>query len=422
MIRALLAATAAELAAAALVHGHRRRFPWLITKADCHPLLDPELVAAHAARSYDPELGWCRRPGETATEITETGPTRYSVDAAGRRTNPGFEDQRSAPIACFGDSFTFCRLVDDDHTWPHHLSRLTGVNVANYGVGNYGLDQALLRLERELPGLDADLVVMGVVPETIARIHSMWKHYFEYGNALAFKPRFQLTPDGLVLHPSVIVCPQDFGNYSLHLPHVQSLDPFYQRKFRRDLLAFPYLPRLLWRGRRHLPILFHLSLGALRGRRDHGFRKAFAVVTRENRRLASRLYQEAGARALLTALIERFADTCTAAGKQAALVILPQPGDLTQVPAVHENFFAALAPILPVIDLTADFRDHPDPAGLYAYGKLGPHPSDHGNRLIAEVLAQRLPAVYSAGAAHGHRDPAGHPWPAGPRIEPGGTR
>ena len=139
--------------------------------------LTEDLARRHVEKSFDPELGWCRRPGERGTEVTDAGRTAYTVDERGCRRNPGFGTQ-PATVACFGDSYTFCRLVGDDQTWPHHLSRQLGVNAANFGVGNYGLDQALLRLERELPGLESRVVVMGLVPETIARVLSYWKHYF----------------------------------------------------------------------------------------------------------------------------------------------------------------------------------------------------------------------------------------------------
>ncbi|NUO97502.1 MAG: hypothetical protein HOW59_06185 [Nonomuraea sp.] len=384
---------AGELAAFAAVRCHRRAFPWLITRRDLAPPISPEVAAAHARRSFDAELGWCRRPGEHGSEHTELGVTTYSVDAYGRRTEPGHPGEASAPIACFGDSFTFCRLVGDGDTWPHHLSTLTGVNVANYGVGNYGLDQALLRLERELPGLDAQIVIMGVVPETIARVQSAWKHYFEYGNTLAFKPRFTLGADGLLLRPSVIRLPEDYLGYRRHLPALRALDPFYRRKFRRDLLGFPYLPRLARRARRHLPILFHLTAARLRRAPDGGFRRAFDAVVAENHRLAARLYREEASTGLLTALAGRFAETCRTAGKTPVLAVLPQPADLAGERAPHEAFFASLPVELTVVDLTPVFRTEPDPSALYVGGKLGPHPSPHGNRLIARTLTARVPAL-----------------------------
>ncbi|MGI5155431.1 hypothetical protein [Microbispora sp. CA-102843] len=392
---ALVLLVAGEFAAFAAVRCHRRAFPWLITRRDLAPPISPEVAEAHAGRSFDADLGWCRRPGEHGAESTSLGVTTYSVDAFGRRTEPGHPGEASAPIACFGDSFTFCRLVGDGDTWPHHLSTLTGVNVANYGVGNYGLDQALLRLERELPGLDAQTVIMGVVPETIARVQSAWKHYFEYGNTLAFKPRFTLGADGLVLRPSVIRRPEDYLDYHRLLPELRALDPFYRRKFRPDLLAFPYLPRLIRRARRHLPILLHLTAGRLRRAPDGGFRRAFDVVVAENHRLAARLYREEPSTALLTALVGRFAEACRTAGKTPVLAILPQPADLAGESAAHEAFFASLPVKVAVVDLTPVFRAEPDPAALYVGGRLGPHPSAYGNHLIAMTLATRVPALHA---------------------------
>lgn len=40
-----------------------------------------------------------------------------------------------------------CREVNDNETIQYFLSNLTNSFVSNYGVGNYGLDQAVLRFE-----------------------------------------------------------------------------------------------------------------------------------------------------------------------------------------------------------------------------------------------------------------------------------
>jgi hypothetical protein len=380
---------AAEATAALLVRRLRPTFPWLVSAHDEAPDIPPELVDKHVARSFDPELGWCRRPDERGTEATDGGTTSYRLDGRARRHNPGFADE-PARVAAFGDSFTFCRLVDDDGTWPHLLSRRLGVNVANYGVGNYGLDQALLRLERELPTLEADVVVMGVVPETIARVHSYWKHFFEYGNVLAFKPRFTLDAHGLTLHPSPIRRPGDYATYRERLPEIIGLDPFHAAKFRRDVLGFPYLPKLVRRARRHLPVLGHLlaGVGGDPARREAAVRAAFGAVLRDNARWTRRLHADPAARRLLGALVERFAATCRAAGKEPVLLVIPQLVDLERADGgtAHERTFAELRATLPVVDLTPRFRAAPDRAGLYSYGRLGPHCGPRGNALVAEAL------------------------------------
>ena len=117
--------------------------------------------------------------------------SRWTINEFGARTNPGF-DFKISTISCYGDSFTFCRQVNDDETWEYHLSKLQNTNVKNFGVGNYGLDQTILRLKREYPKNKTKIVIVGVVPDTISRILSSWKHYYEYGNTFAFKPRFIL--------------------------------------------------------------------------------------------------------------------------------------------------------------------------------------------------------------------------------------
>jgi hypothetical protein len=407
VVGCIAAYVAAELGVGALVRRLRARFPWLVTPRDVAPEIAAPLVDRHVAKSFDAELGWCRRPGEQGTDVTDRGTTHYTVDARGRRHNPDFGGG-PAPVACFGDSFVFCRLVDDDQTWPYQLSRLLGVHVGNYGVGNYGLDQALLRLERELPTLEARVVVMGVVPETIARVHSYWKHYFEYGNVLAFKPRFTLGPTGLELHPSPVRTPGDYLTYRDRLPAITRLDPFYKAKFRRDLLGFPYLPKLLRRARRHIPLLAHLIAGACGGqeRRARTTRAAFGVVLRDNARWTARLYADPEACRLLTALVERFARVCRAAGKQPVLLVMPQPVDLRRRATRHE-VFAGLRSILPVVDVTERFRRSRQRDALFSHGRLGPHCSPRGNAVIAAALRPVVAPLLTprGGDAHARQNP-----------------
>ncbi|MDX3109948.1 hypothetical protein [Nonomuraea angiospora] len=55
--------------------------------------------------------------------------------------------------------------------------------------------------------------------------------------------------------------------------------------------------------------------------------------------------------------------------------------------------FAAMSDILPVVDVTEPFPAAGDVRRMFAYGKLGPHPSDAGNALIARTVAATVPAL-----------------------------
>jgi hypothetical protein len=368
----------------------RADFQWLITPADETPEFDAELIEKYGELSFDSDLGWVRRAGTSGREATAEGEKLFTLDENGCRTNPGFSGKQSR-IAVFGDSFAFCRLVNNDETWPHHLSALTGSNVLNFGVGNYGVDQAVLRLEREISDLKCEHVVLGFVPETISRVHSYWRHYFEYGNILAFKPRFTLEDGRLVHHPSAVQQLSDFAKYTKQLEKIRKLDEFYERKFHRDMLVFPYLPKVL--KRRTRSILRHLLWGRMTGSKDGGFREAFRVVMRENSRVSAKLYEEHDAKSLLTALIRRFVDTCVATDCKPALVVIPQPVDLESISQGRNDyaeFYRKLSEILPVLDMTGRFRAEPDPSSLYVDGELGPHPSSKGNKIIAEEIVANI--------------------------------
>lgn len=139
-----------EIASCLLINYLRKGFQWLITSHDEYPVLDPKGLRKFIEHGYDSELGWIRKPNTEKEEIGKYGKTQYHINHIGSRRNPGHEEQPKA-IACYGDSFAFARQVNDNETFEWHLSEMTRTNVLNFAVGNYGLDQALLRLKREYP-------------------------------------------------------------------------------------------------------------------------------------------------------------------------------------------------------------------------------------------------------------------------------
>ena len=45
-----------------------------------------------------------------------------------------YNTEKQSIISCYGDSFTFCRQVNDDETWEHYLSKKLKTNVKNFAV------------------------------------------------------------------------------------------------------------------------------------------------------------------------------------------------------------------------------------------------------------------------------------------------
>ena len=93
----------------------RKHFQWLITNIDEKPSLSVMGLKKFFVRGYDAELGWTRKPNTQDTEEGEHGISSWSINNNGARTNLSFNNKQSE-ISCYGDSFTFCRQVNDDET------------------------------------------------------------------------------------------------------------------------------------------------------------------------------------------------------------------------------------------------------------------------------------------------------------------
>lgn len=150
-------------------------------------------------KSWDRELGWCNQSNVVKVDKSDRSIKRsnsslglavFSIDEKGSRICSNPDDDTE--ISIYGDSYSMCRDVQDEETFAWYLGEMRGTRVGNYGVGNYGVDQALLRLERDYHKDPAKFVVIAVPTITMARSVSVYRHYLEPGNIFAIKPRFIL--------------------------------------------------------------------------------------------------------------------------------------------------------------------------------------------------------------------------------------
>ena len=107
--------------------------------------------------------------------------------------------------SAFGDSMTHGDEVKDDEAWLHRLSERLGCNVQNFGVGGYGLDQAVLRYEMGTP--PGKFVILGLFIEMLRRdMAASWTFYRgpARNNMVSYsvtKPMFVMANDRLELVP-----------------------------------------------------------------------------------------------------------------------------------------------------------------------------------------------------------------------------
>lgn len=212
------------------------------------PEIDRELLGKFS--SFDPELGWCPQPNREKQKDTGDhlpgeevrSVVTYSTDEYASRVCPAKERDPDADltVSTYGDSYCFCREVDNDETFQNHLAQELDTHVANYGGGNYGLDQALMRLKRQYPEDPTDHVFMVVTASSIARILSVWKHYQEFGNILAVKPRYVLEDGELERIESPVDEKEELLDLESKADFLREYDFHYDHWFRPHFATRPY--------------------------------------------------------------------------------------------------------------------------------------------------------------------------------------
>jgi len=193
-------------------------------------------------------LGWTIRPsGQNGL---------YHANKQGLRG--AVEYQKEPPdgrrrIATFGDSFTHCDEVRDDETWQHFLQQSdSALEVLNFGVGGYGLDQAYLRYLSERDKFNSDVVFIGYMTDDIFRHENIFRPFVTAQTGLPLgKPHFILRDDSLIHVENPF---PDSASYKLLLRNPQKMlatageyDHYYQlsqKSGHLDFLAFVRLAKI----------------------------------------------------------------------------------------------------------------------------------------------------------------------------------
>ncbi len=388
--------TVLEIISYMLVHHLRKKFQWFITPLDYYPVIDKRGLAKFIEHGYDSELGWVRKPGTEKEEIGKYGKTKYHINEAGHRKNPGHE-VLPVEISCYGDSFVFARQVNDNETFSWYLSEITKTNVLNFGVGNYGLDQAFLRLKREYKTNRTRIVIMGVVPSTIVRILCVWKHYNEFGNIFGFKPRFMIEDGNIKLIKNIIDEEGKFESYREFLNEINCYDEFYNTKFKREMIHFPYFISILSNPLRNFPLLAMVAWHRWFGEwgKDQTYPSPMSIIMKTNLKLREQLFlTNKNAVELLERLVIEFALYGKENNFIPIFLWMPQKDDLIHIKRntnYYRGFIESLKEKIITIDLTDELINRYDLDELYSEDNhYGGHFSKQGNLLIAGIIYRNL--------------------------------
>lgn len=283
-------------------------------------------------------------------------------------------------VAAFGDSFVYSNEVGNGDAWCALVEQLDpAIEVLNYGVGGYGVDQAYLRYLAEGTRLGPRVVLIGFALDDLGRLVNVYRRFRSTREIPLVKPRYLLQPDGrLELLPSPIHRPADYEPYLRDPRRVIAWgahDQWYEPAIYEDpLYDYSAAVRLLtetWvRGRRRYVGPDRLVRGGVFNPASSAFR-------------------------IQLALFRLFADSIRARGARPLIVLFPDQAavraGLAGRPTVLASLVAALAARgLDHIDLTDAFRAAGTGADVGRWFMPGGHYSPSGNRVVATWLIQRL--------------------------------
>lgn len=125
---------------------------------------------------YDELLGWKIRPNAQAIDQLY-----WSSSEGLRAAGVGIsfaKDTTPTDIAVVGDSFTFGYEVPYEETYGSYLEHALGsrYRVLNFGVPGYGLDQIVLRYQRDVRPWKPKVVILGFISSDHER--AMWPYPF----------------------------------------------------------------------------------------------------------------------------------------------------------------------------------------------------------------------------------------------------
>ncbi len=197
-----------------------------------------------------PFLGWIPHPNFVKEDRRH--------NAQGIRANKEYGLQKSPDtirIAVFGDSFTYGKEVGNDETWPANLEKLDPhLDVINFGVNGYGIDQAYLRYILEGKTYNPDIVILAFIMDNTARnvnVFRPWKVKQNNAEPLS-KPRFILENGEPVYYPPPLKTHDDYKQLLLHdrktLKSFAANDYFVHIGYIDSLLSASPLVRILTIG------------------------------------------------------------------------------------------------------------------------------------------------------------------------------
>ena len=373
-----------------------KNYKWIYKNKNFLNTVDYSKLLKFFNSSYDYDLGWEPIPNSRKEESFGNGNTGFlQFDNCGRRLDPNQKFEESN-YAIFGDSYALSRQVCEYETISLYLGNFLKKYVSNYGVGNYGIDQAFLRYKKYRGSLKGKHIIYIVVPESIVRINTRWRHLHETGNIFGFKPRFLIDKgNNLITEENPIKEFSDYErNFISFINNNSKLckDPMYLLRFRDEAINFSNLIKLK-------SSTYHKLLEYLEWLIKRTFLKKISdpsgltIRMKSNARFTNRCYSISETKNLLKKLILEINSYHKG---NVSIFILPQLSDLKINNIKRQEYFEDIKEKynINIFDATRFLKKEigsmRNAGKLYVEKGYGGHFNKNGNYLVAQWIKSKI--------------------------------
>ena len=204
--------------------------------------VDDAGVEEYLTGSYDKDLGWDTLPSSdiVSTNVADEQWTAAYDNLGSRRS---CIESEQILMATYGDSFTHGDEVSDEQTWQCILERRFGKRVLNFGVGAYGVDQALLKMKRHWrEGVVAPITILTIYGDDLPRVLNRYRPFVNRRTRgkLAFKPSYQYLDDAVRFLPNPLTAEMKTKDQVMELALTVAPTDYWESRQIRVAPAFPY--------------------------------------------------------------------------------------------------------------------------------------------------------------------------------------
>lgn len=329
----------------------------------------------HSIFKYHKELGWT---------VNENNNPFYAINAQGLRNNETISTAKlpnTLRIAVVGDSYTFGQEVSIDDAWPTVLADLLPyTEVLNFGVGGYGIDQALLRYRIDSTQYNPDIVLMGCNIATGLRSANRYRPFMHSDLTAMAKPRFLLNGEELVLVKNPMQTQEEYQNL------LTDPDGTLRRMCKHDYFCESKRPRIAYDFLATARLLYIVRDQITSHKANRNLTKNGILNT------GNEIYP------LSVALLEAFTEEVLQNDALPIVILFPTKGDIKNQyngnPVIYAPIISALEKRgVHIIDMQDVFNDFLAEHSYTALFMPYDHYTPEANALVAQRLAEELQRI-----------------------------